>query len=272
MDLAETLRRPEGAIEPPQDEAIAQRYAQRHHPHEVQQPMAFQVIAEAAERDIEVGRVRIEFHVGIRFEGAATQSLQTETGTMHVATPETTAFDLVRFPARCCSRTTIERGYGAARCQPHESIASELVGERSPGQDLDAVDDTATSLLAGNDMAIQERFLAQRDQALHATIRAVGRGLDFNSELIPDDDVDLVPSARALEAQFGAFATTVAPGLQLMADPGFEGLTKLRARRPHSPGSAQVTHDPPQSKNQNLAVVTAFRFFVRCQGGYVPAE
>jgi predicted transcriptional regulator of viral defense system len=64
-----------------------------------QQPMAFQVIAEAAERDIEVGRVRIEFHVSNRFEGAATESLQTETGTMRVATPETTAFDLVRFPA-----------------------------------------------------------------------------------------------------------------------------------------------------------------------------
>lgn len=64
-----------------------------------QQPMTFQVIADAAERDIEVGRVRIEFHVTNRFEGAATQSLQSETGTMLVATPETTAFDLVRFPA-----------------------------------------------------------------------------------------------------------------------------------------------------------------------------
>jgi predicted transcriptional regulator of viral defense system len=64
-----------------------------------QQPMAFQVIADAAERDIEVGRVRLEFHVSNRFEGAATQSMQTETGTMIVATPETTAFDLVRFPA-----------------------------------------------------------------------------------------------------------------------------------------------------------------------------
>jgi predicted transcriptional regulator of viral defense system len=64
-----------------------------------QQPMALQVIAEAAERDIQVGRVRINFHVSHRFEGAATQPLQTETGTMEVSTPETTAFDLVRFPA-----------------------------------------------------------------------------------------------------------------------------------------------------------------------------
>jgi predicted transcriptional regulator of viral defense system len=64
-----------------------------------QQPMAFQVIADAAERDIELGRVRIDFHVSNRFEGAATQSMQTETGAMVVATPETTALDLVRFPA-----------------------------------------------------------------------------------------------------------------------------------------------------------------------------
>lgn len=64
-----------------------------------QQPMAFQVIADAAERDIQVGRVRIDFHVSNRFDGAATQLVQTETGEMVVATPETTAFDLVRFPS-----------------------------------------------------------------------------------------------------------------------------------------------------------------------------
>ena len=64
-----------------------------------QQPMAFQVMVDSAERDIEVGRVRIDFHMSSVFDGAATQPMQTETGTMQVATPETTAFDLVRFPA-----------------------------------------------------------------------------------------------------------------------------------------------------------------------------
>lgn len=63
-----------------------------------QRPMAFQVITDAAERDIEVGRVRIDFHVSRRLAGAATQAMQTETGAMVVATPETTVFDLVRFP------------------------------------------------------------------------------------------------------------------------------------------------------------------------------
>lgn len=66
-----------------------------------QQPMAFQVIADAAERDIEVGRGRIEFHVSNLVEGAATQTMQTETGSMAVSTPETTALDLVRFPSVC---------------------------------------------------------------------------------------------------------------------------------------------------------------------------
>ena len=64
-----------------------------------QQPLTFQVIADAAERDIEVGRVRIEFHVSNLVDGAATEAMQTETGSTVVATPETTAFDLVRFPA-----------------------------------------------------------------------------------------------------------------------------------------------------------------------------
>lgn len=64
-----------------------------------QQPMAFQLIVDSAERDIEVGRVRIDFHMSSVFDGGATRPTQTETGTMQVATPETTAFDLVRFPA-----------------------------------------------------------------------------------------------------------------------------------------------------------------------------
>ena len=64
-----------------------------------QQPMTFQVIADAVERDIEVGRVRIEFHSSKLIDGAGTQAMQTETGSMIVATPATTAFDLVRFPS-----------------------------------------------------------------------------------------------------------------------------------------------------------------------------
>jgi len=63
-----------------------------------QQPMVFQVITNAPERRVHVGRVRIEFHVSNLLDGAATASVQTDTGSMVVATPETTAFDIVRFP------------------------------------------------------------------------------------------------------------------------------------------------------------------------------
>ena len=66
-----------------------------------QQPMAFQIITDRVERDVQVGRVRIEFHVSNLIASAATQSVQTETGSMLVSTPETTAFDLVRFPGAC---------------------------------------------------------------------------------------------------------------------------------------------------------------------------
>ena len=66
-----------------------------------QQPMAFQVITDAVERDVELGRVRIEFHVSNVVEAAATERVATETGSMVVSTPETTAFDLVRYPAAC---------------------------------------------------------------------------------------------------------------------------------------------------------------------------
>ena len=66
-----------------------------------QQPMAFQVITDAVERAVEVGRVRVEFHVSNLVEGAATERVLTETGTMVISTPETTAFDMVRFPASC---------------------------------------------------------------------------------------------------------------------------------------------------------------------------
>jgi len=63
-----------------------------------QQPIAMQVIADAPERDVEVGRVRIEFHVSLRMDGAAAQRMPTDTGSMLVSTPATTACDLVRFP------------------------------------------------------------------------------------------------------------------------------------------------------------------------------
>jgi len=63
-----------------------------------QQPMIFQVIAGRAIRPMQAGRVRIEVHTSRAVAEMPVTRIQTETGTMAVATPETAAFDLVRYP------------------------------------------------------------------------------------------------------------------------------------------------------------------------------
>jgi predicted transcriptional regulator of viral defense system len=62
-----------------------------------QQPMLFQVVTDRTTRPARAGRVRIGFHMGRHIEKAPVVDIQTETGSMHVSTPEATAFDLVRF-------------------------------------------------------------------------------------------------------------------------------------------------------------------------------
>jgi predicted transcriptional regulator of viral defense system len=64
-----------------------------------QQPMAFQVVTDRPTRPARVGRVRIEFHMSRHAEDAAVAEVQTDTGSMRVATPEITAYDLVHFAA-----------------------------------------------------------------------------------------------------------------------------------------------------------------------------
>jgi predicted transcriptional regulator of viral defense system len=62
-----------------------------------QQPMAFQVVTDRPTRPARTGRVRIEFHMRRHLESTPVLSVQTETGSMRVSTPEATAYDLVRF-------------------------------------------------------------------------------------------------------------------------------------------------------------------------------
>jgi predicted transcriptional regulator of viral defense system len=72
-----------------------------------QQPIAFQVVTDAVERDVQVGRIRVEFHFSNLIDTAATELMKTETGSMVVSTPATTAFDLVHFSAACGSWSNI---------------------------------------------------------------------------------------------------------------------------------------------------------------------
>lgn len=62
-----------------------------------QQPQEFQVITDRSVRPLRIGRVRIRFFASKFMETAAARDIKTPTGSMRVATPETTAVDLVRF-------------------------------------------------------------------------------------------------------------------------------------------------------------------------------
>ena len=62
-----------------------------------QQAMVFQVIADRAIRPMKAGKVHIEPHTNRTAEKMPCMNIETETGTMVVATPETTAYDVVRF-------------------------------------------------------------------------------------------------------------------------------------------------------------------------------
>lgn len=64
-----------------------------------QQPMVFQVITSKPTREMHAGRVTIHFSMSRKVVQMPVVVQQTETGSMRVATPETTAFDLVRYTA-----------------------------------------------------------------------------------------------------------------------------------------------------------------------------
>lgn len=98
-----------------------------------QQPIAFQVMADAVERDIRVGRVRVEFHASHGVAQAATQRVQTETGSMVVSTPATTAFDLVRFSSSCGSWSNVA------------TVIGELAEKIEPGKLAKAAEQAACS-------------------------------------------------------------------------------------------------------------------------------
>ncbi len=62
-----------------------------------QQPMVFQVVSTKPIRPIQVGNLQIEFLYKKVIQPHFYQPIKTATGSMNVATPEMTAFDLVRY-------------------------------------------------------------------------------------------------------------------------------------------------------------------------------
>lgn len=63
-----------------------------------QQPMVFQVVTSKPTREMRSGKVTIQFTMNKKIEQIPIVEKQTETGTMRVATPEVTAFDLICYP------------------------------------------------------------------------------------------------------------------------------------------------------------------------------
>ncbi len=62
-----------------------------------QQPQEFQVVTDRSVRPVKVGRTRIRFFASRYVAMASVESIKTPTGTMRLATFETTAVDLLRF-------------------------------------------------------------------------------------------------------------------------------------------------------------------------------
>lgn len=62
-----------------------------------QQPQEFQVVSSVPHRPAEAGRARLRFFTKKHLDRAATELIKTATGSMIVATAETTALDLVRY-------------------------------------------------------------------------------------------------------------------------------------------------------------------------------
>lgn len=62
-----------------------------------QQPQEFQIVSDRPERPLRAGRARIRFLSKERLDASAVIDMKTDTGTMRVAAPETTAFDLLRY-------------------------------------------------------------------------------------------------------------------------------------------------------------------------------
>lgn len=72
-----------------------------------QQPAVFEVVTSKPTRVMRSGRVAIQFWKGSKVGLMPATQAQTETGTMRLATPETAAFDLVRYPSGAGSLSNV---------------------------------------------------------------------------------------------------------------------------------------------------------------------
>lgn len=66
-----------------------------------QQPQTFQVMVKQYRKSISCGKVKVDFIANKHIEICPTQSITTQRSKLIVATPETTAMDLLNYPRQC---------------------------------------------------------------------------------------------------------------------------------------------------------------------------
>lgn len=158
-----------------------------------QQPMIFQVIADRATRPMQAGRVHIEVHTSRTVKAMPVTRIETETGTMVVATPETTAFDVVRF-------------FSAAG---HWSNVATVLSELAEKLDRDRLVDIAPNVhlpdvqrlgyllsVVGGGQLVESlaRWLAQRRPTVVRLRTDLPKGdveVDHRWRLVPNEQVDI---------------------------------------------------------------------------------
>lgn len=91
-----------------------------------QQPMVLQVVTDRPTRAARMRRVTVEFHVARAVAARPAVDVQTETGTMRVGTPETTAFDLVHYLAPAGHAANVRSVLEELAEKLHASALTEL--------------------------------------------------------------------------------------------------------------------------------------------------
>jgi len=91
-----------------------------------QQPQEFQVVTDGQIRPVEAGRGRIRFFTKRGVESTPIVDVKTETGLLHVSTPEATALDLLRY-----LDAAGQFGHAA-------TVLSELAEKMDPGRTVEA--------------------------------------------------------------------------------------------------------------------------------------
>ena len=157
-----------------------------------QQPMVFQVIADRATRPMCAGRVRIEVHASRSVAAMPVERIDTETGTMVVATPETTAFDVVRFFSAAGHWNHV----ATVLCELAEKIDGDRLVELAPLvrlPDVQRLGYLLTAVGEGDRAEPLARWLGRRrtDVVRLRTDRPAGQiEVDPRWRVIPNEQVD----------------------------------------------------------------------------------